>query len=97
MDATYVINHIREEVDGARGYLALYKELGDIEVLSMSVDELHHATYFVKNGGIAVPPDLINMYDSVKKSISDEIKRQGEINYGNGEQVQDKVVQANRN
>lgn len=45
----------------------------------------------------AVPPDLMNMYDSVKKSISDEIKRQGEINYGNGEQVQDKIVQANRN
>lgn len=37
------------------------------------------------------------MYADVRRAILEELKRQGEINYGNGEQVQDKVVQANRN
>lgn len=94
MDATYVVNHIREELDGARGYLALYKETGDITVMGMSVDELHHATYFMKNGGIPVPPDMQAMYADVRRSILEELKRQGEIN-NVGEQVQNKVAQTN--
>ena len=96
MDATYVINHIREEVDGARGYLALFKELGDFKVMHMCVDELHHATYFIKNGGIQIPDDLMNTFNDVKRAILNELKKQGEIANGNDrEQMENKIVQKN--
>ena len=94
MDATYVINHIREEVDGARGYLALFKELGDFKVMHMCVDELSHATYFM-NQGIVIPDDLKSAYNDIKRAIKEELVRQGEKEDGNGEQVQNKTVQKN--
>lgn len=81
MNATYIQNHIREEVDGARGYLALFKETGDMQVLHMSVDELGHASYFMHKAE-NIPEDLRVAYDDIRRTLLMELQEQERISNG---------------
>lgn len=89
MDATYVNNHIREELEGSRGYLALYRENGDITVLNMAVDELGHASYFV-NKATELPAQLQIMYNEVKANLLAAIEEK-EKSDGIGGNIQNKT------
>lgn len=97
MDSTYVRNHIRDEIDGARGYLSLFKETGDIQALKMSVDELGHASYFLHQA-TELPEDLRIAYDDIKRVLLNELKGQEEMDetkQQTGEQVQNRPMQPN--
>lgn len=95
MDATYIKNHIRDEVEGAKGYLSLYKETNDIKALHMSVDELGHAKYFVEKLP-ELPEDIRIAYEEAKRMIYDEIKKKSEEqNNEDGEQVQNESQKTN--
>lgn len=74
MDATYVNNHIREELEGAKGYLSLYSSNHDMEVLNMACDEFRHAHYFYKQA-TEIPAQLQILHDEVKRMILDTIKQ----------------------
>lgn len=90
MDATYIRNHIRDEVEGAKGYLALYEDTNDIQALHMSVDELSHAKYFLDKAE-DLPETVRLSYNEAKKMIYDVIMRLGEEGKKDeeGEHIQD--------
>lgn len=74
MDAAYVNNHIREELEGAKGYLSLYSSNHEMEVLEMACDEFKHAAYFYKRA-TEIPAPLQILHDEVKRMILDTIKQ----------------------
>lgn len=80
MDNAYIIEHVKEELEGAKDYVVKGINNNDIKLISMGIDEIGHAKYFfdkVDKNDTAEYSDIAGVYNSTIDSIYTQLTKYG--------------------